>query len=39
MAAWTSTSDPNRPGRGRYVAIVAKKLSTALRQEAEVGVK
>ena len=39
MAAWTSTSDRNTPRRSRRFASLAKKPSTALSQEAEVGVK
>lgn len=39
MAGWTSISDPNSPRRSRRFADLAKKPSTALSQEAEVGVK
>src|SRR6188474_2788191 len=39
MAAWRSTTDRKTPRFRRRLVIVAKKVSTALSQEQEVGVK
>src|SRR5262245_25935371 len=39
MAAWRSTTDRNTPRFRRRLVSVAKKVSTALSQEHEVGVK
>jgi hypothetical protein len=38
MAVWSSTTEQNTPRRRRRSVSLAKKLSTALSQEAEVGV-
>ena len=39
MVAWRSTTERNTPRFKRRLASLAKKPSTALSQEAEVGVK
>ncbi len=39
MAAWSATREWNTPRLSRRFASLAKKPSTALSQEAEVGVK
>ena len=39
MAAWRSTTERNTPRLSRRLVSLAKKLSTALSQEDEVGVK
>ena len=39
MAAWSSTIERNTPRLRRRLLSLAKKPSTALSQEAEVGVK
>src|SRR3954452_1001516 len=39
MAAWRSTTERNTPRFKRRLVSVAKKVSTALSQEHEVGVK
>src|SRR3954465_3791832 len=39
MAAWSSTTERNTPRFSRRLVSVAKKVSTALSQEHEVGVK
>ena len=39
MAAWRSTIERNTPRLSRRLVSLAKKPSTALSQEAEVGVK
>src|SRR5580700_10870221 len=39
IAAWRSATDRNTPRLGRRLVSLAKKPSTALSQDAEVGVK
>jgi len=39
MASWRSVTDLNVPRRMRRLVMIEKKPSTALSQEAEVGVK